>query len=55
MICDECKNCDNFHITEVGCFGSDKPCEYFHSVDYKEYLEKYYYEMIRSAEENLRQ
>ena len=34
MICDECKYCDNFHVCEVGCFGSDKPCEYFHSDDY---------------------
>lgn len=34
MICDECKYCDNFHVSEVGCFGSDKPCDYFHSDDY---------------------
>lgn len=38
MICDECKYCDNFHVCEVGCFGSDKPCEYFHSDNYIEYI-----------------
>lgn len=44
MICDECKHCDYFHVSEVGCFGSDKPCENFHSDDFIEYL------VIKSAE-----
>lgn len=28
MICEDCKNCCNYHVSEVGCFGSNKPCEY---------------------------
>jgi hypothetical protein len=54
MICDDCKNCDNFHVSEVGCFGSDKPCEYWRSSEYDEYMEKEYAEMINDAKENLR-
>lgn len=29
MICNECKKCDNYKVCENGCFGSNKPCEYF--------------------------
>lgn len=31
MICDKCKICYNFHVSEIGCFGSNKPCEYYQS------------------------
>ena len=29
MICEECKSCWNYMVCENGCYGSDKPCEYF--------------------------
>lgn len=29
MICEECKSCWNYMVCEYGCYGSDKPCEYF--------------------------
>ena len=35
MICDDCKKCNNFYVSEVGCFGSDKPCEYFSPSEYE--------------------
>lgn len=28
MICDECKKCANYNVCELGCYGSDIPCEY---------------------------
>lgn len=28
MICEECKKCSNYLVCEVGCFGSDKPCDF---------------------------
>lgn len=27
-VCEECKRCWNYLVCEVGCYGSDKPCEY---------------------------
>lgn len=29
MICNECQKCENYQVCENGCFGSNKPCEYF--------------------------
>ena len=40
MICDDCKNCNYFFVSEVGCFGGDKPCEYFSTSDYEFPLEE---------------
>lgn len=28
MICEQCKRCFNYLVSEVGCFGSDESCEY---------------------------
>lgn len=28
-ICEECKQCFNFEVSEIGCFGSDKPCKHY--------------------------
>ena len=25
-ICDECKRCYNYHVSELGCWGSSLPC-----------------------------
>ena len=30
MICDECKRCCNYQVSELGCYGTDKPCEHFY-------------------------
>lgn len=35
MICDDCKKCNYFFVSEVGCYGSDKPCENFFPSDYE--------------------
>lgn len=35
MICDDCKMCNYFFVSEVGCYGRDKPCEYFFPSDYE--------------------
>ena len=35
MISDDCKKCNYFHVSEFGCYGSDKPCEYFSPSDYE--------------------
>lgn len=29
MVCKECEKCWNYMVCENGCYGSDKPCEYF--------------------------
>ena len=28
MVCEQCKECLNYLVCEVGCFGGDEPCEY---------------------------
>ena len=33
-ICEECKDCENYQVCEVGCFGSDKPCENLRRIDH---------------------
>lgn len=38
MVCSECKKCDNYLVCENGCFGAEKPCEYFQAY-YEETLE----------------
>jgi hypothetical protein len=25
-VCDECLNCYNYHVSELGCWGSSLPC-----------------------------
>ena len=25
-VCDECLNCYNYHVSELGCWGSSSPC-----------------------------
>ena len=27
IVCEECKQCENYMVCENGCFGSTKPCE----------------------------
>ena len=39
-ICEECKYCWNYKVSEVGCFGSDKPCEHYVGDDREEVLKK---------------
>lgn len=29
MICEECKQCWNYMVSEIGCYGSITTCEYF--------------------------
>ena len=29
MICEKCKECWNYMVSEVGCYGNIKTCEYF--------------------------
>ena len=54
MICDACENCDNLHVSELGCFGSDKPCEYFHSADYDENFRLFEFEINMSRNKFIR-
>ena len=28
MVCEQCKECWNYLVCEVGCFGSNEPCEH---------------------------
>lgn len=28
MVCEKCKECLNYLVCEVGCFGGDEPCEH---------------------------
>ena len=28
MVCEQCKECWNYLVCEVGCFGGDEPCEH---------------------------
>lgn len=39
-ICKECKDCWNYKVCEIGCFGSDKPCEHYVGEDRDEVLKK---------------
>lgn len=36
MICEECKYCWNYMVSEVGCYGNTEPCEYYHDDDIEE-------------------
>lgn len=38
MICEKCKECMNYMVSEVGCYGDVKPCEYLRVDDQDEYL-----------------
>lgn len=38
MICEKCKECWNYMVSEVGCYGNVKTCEYFTTDDPDEYL-----------------
>lgn len=29
VMCDKCKTCSNYLVSEIGCYGSNKPCEYY--------------------------
>ena len=41
MVCDECKKCFNYLVSEVGCFGNEEPCDFLETdkQDLKETLE----------------
>lgn len=28
-MCKECKDCWNYKVSEIGCYGSDRPCKYY--------------------------
>ena len=28
MVCEECKKCFNYLVSEVGCYGNSEPCEF---------------------------
>lgn len=30
MICEDCKVCLNYWVSELGCYGSNEPCEHLH-------------------------
>lgn len=36
MICNECKQCANYNVCELGCYGSNIPCEYL-NIDNSDY------------------
>ena len=38
MICEQCKECWNYMVSEVGCYGSTKICEHFQTDDQDEHL-----------------
>ena len=38
MICEKCKECINYMVSEVGCYGNVNPCEHLHIDDQDEYL-----------------
>lgn len=33
MICEECKTCWNYRVSEVGCYGNSSPCHCFITDD----------------------
>lgn len=33
MVCEECKYCWNYQVSEVGCFGREQPCECYITDD----------------------
>ena len=37
-MCKECMYCWNYKVSEVGCYGSDKPCEHYVGEDRDEIL-----------------
>lgn len=38
MICEQCKECFNYLVSELGCYGNDEPCEYLQTDN--QYLEE---------------
>lgn len=28
-VCKECKECSNYFVSELGCYGNSKACEYY--------------------------
>jgi hypothetical protein len=38
MICEKCKECWNYMVSEVGCYGNTKICEHFQTDNQDEYL-----------------
>lgn len=46
VMCDKCKTCSNYLVSEIGCYGSNKPCEYYtwsivHNIEKSPYFKKY--------------
>lgn len=33
MTCEDCEKCYNYKACENGCYGSNKPCEYYTNRD----------------------
>lgn len=38
-VCEECKYCWNYKVSELGCYGSYKPCEHYVGEDREKVLE----------------
>ena len=38
MVCEKCERCFNYKVSELGCYGSEKVCEYFQTDDYNEWI-----------------
>ena len=38
IMCKECKDCWNYKVSEIGRYGSDKPCEYYTSENKDEII-----------------
>lgn len=36
MICEECRRCANYMVSEVGCYGSWSPCNSEIEVEYED-------------------
>lgn len=38
VVCEKCEQCFNYKVSELGCYGKDKVCEYFQTDDMDEWL-----------------
>lgn len=46
VMCDKCKTCSNYLVSEIGCYGSSEPCEHYtwsivHDIGKASYFKKY--------------
>lgn len=38
MVCEKCKRCFNYKVSELGCYGNEKVCKHFQTDDIDEWL-----------------